>query len=419
MRYLYTLLLYLSLPFILTRLLWRARKNRDYAKRWGERFGYCNQSVPPGSIWLHAVSVGETLAAVPLIKALRQQYPTFPIILTNTTPTGSERAKASLGNDVIHCFVPYDIPRALNRFLNSIQPRLVIIMETELWPNLLHCCAKQKIPVMIANARLSEKSAKGYGRIRFLTRPMLQHVTVLAVQTPIEAERFIALGAIPANVHVTGSIKFDLIIPEDLPRRAKQLRTLWGNERPVFVAASTHESEEEKILMAFALIRKVIPNLLLVLVPRHPERFAKVKTLCQRSGYSIVSRSDAIPCSKETAVFVGDTMGELLLFYAAADIAFVGGSFVEVGGHNPLEPAALSIPVFMGPQVFNFTAITEQLCATGGLIIVASPEALAEQLVSLLQDTSRREAMGQQARAFVLANRGALSKHLALAAQFL
>lgn len=413
-RYLYTLLFYLALPLVLLRLLWRARKNPAYAQRWQERFGYLSGRGKKNCIWLHAVSVGESLAAVPIIKALRKKYPNIPIVVTGTTPTGADRIQAALKNDVTQFYLPYDLPDALNRFFDAVQPRLGIIMETELWPNLLNICGKRNIPIFLANARLSERSAKGYGRIAKLTEEMLQHITSMAVQTPVEADRFIALGLPSDRIHVTGSIKFDLEIPADLTARAQTLRSTWGKDRLVWIAASTHQGEENQILEAYSLICKTLPQTLLVLVPRHPDRFAQVATACKRQGFEIVLRSENIPCTPMTQIFIGDSMGELLLFYAASDVAFVGGSLIATGGHNPLEPAALGLPVLMGPHYFNFAAISEQLQKVGAMIKVDTPQELADHVLQLLQNTSSRQQMGVNGQHFVAQNRGALTKHLAL-----
>jgi len=419
MRYLYTFFFYLSLPFILLRLLWRARKNPAYAARWSERFGYLPNSAPKQGIWLHAVSVGETIAAIPLVHALREQYPTLPIVVTTTTPTGADRVNASLKNLVTHYYLPYDLPGALNRFFNTLQPQLGIIMETELWPNLFQVCHTHKIPLFIANARLSARSAKGYQRIARLTRDMMHNVSQMAVQTATEAQRFIQLGLDPARITVTGSIKFDLTIPADLLEQASQLRAQWGKERLIWIAASTHEGEEEQILASYSLIRKKLPQTLLVLVPRHPDRFAKVIATCQRQGYATVLRSENKPCTTTSEIFIGDSMGELLLFYAASDVAFVGGSLITKGGHNPLEPAAVGIPIVMGPSLFNFAAISEQLQQAGALVTITSPTQLAEQVLLLFQDDTRRREAGEKGRQFVIQNRGALAKHLALINQLL
>lgn len=416
MRRIYTLFFYCSLPFIFLRLLVRSRKNLGYKQNLRERLGYLPTSVEPGGIWLHAVSVGESIAAIPLIKALQKKYPSLPIIITNTTPTGRERILATFHHEkrILNFYLPYDLPGALKRFLRAIQPSIAIIMETELWPNLFYYCHRFNIPLVLANARLSEKSAKGYQRIHFLTRSMMQQITLLAVQTQTEAERFFALGLDPSRTKVTGSIKFDLAIPEDLMQQAKALRQQWGEHRPIWIAASTHEGEEEQILAALIKIKQKVSDVLLVLVPRHPERFSKVKQACINQGLAVVSRSEGIACNSSTEVFLGDSMGELLLFYAASDIAFVGGSLIAKGGHNPLEPAAVKIPVLMGPHVFNFAAISSELEKNGAMKIVNSEDELSAAVSDLFLDPLKRNKMGEEGCKFVANNRGALQKHLEL-----
>lgn len=417
MRRFYTFLFYLALPLIFFRLLWRARKNPGYLKNIKERFGLLNFSIPKGGIWLHAVSVGESLAAVPLIKALQKNYPQLPIIITNTTPTGRDRIRELFKDhkdQIINCYLPYDLPSTLQRFFARVKPRLGIIMETELWPNLFYVCGQQKIPLLIANARLSEKSARGYQRIRSLTKDMMQNITMLAVQTATEAERFVKLGLDRKRITVTGSIKFDLEIPETLANQAQALRSLWGLQRLIWIAASTHESEEEQILTIYPKLRAIFPELLLVLVPRHPDRFARVINLAKRHGHQIVLRSENKQCAQETSIFIGDSMGELLLFYAASDLAFVGGSLIEKGGHNPLEPAALGLPVVMGPHVYNFAAIVDQLQKQQAMMLVQNISQLEMQTILLLKEKVLRQQMGKNGRDFVLKNRGALNKHLAI-----
>ncbi len=419
MRYIYSLFFYLALPIILLRLLWRARKAPAYQQRWAERFGYLNQAVTKNGIWIHAVSVGETLAAIPLIKALQQKYPALPITVTTTTPTGSERVIAALGTQVMHSYAPYDLPSAVQRFIQQIQPRLLILMETELWPNILHTCAAKKIPVLLTNARLSARSAAGYQRLGKLMREMLKNISLIAAQYEADAARFIALGMDPTRIKITGNIKFDLEIAADLAAKAQQLRTQWGAQRPVWIAASTHEGEEEIVLNAFAKIRQSLPNALLILVPRHPERFARVQVLCQQRGYNVIARSKQQAAAADTDIFLGDTMGELMLFYAASDCAFVGGSLIERGGHNPLEPAALGLPVFMGPHVFNFAVISEQLRTAQALFSVQNADDLATHVLQLLQDKNERQRVGDNGRRVVAQNRGAVAKQLALIEEYL
>ena len=366
------------------------------------------------TLWIHAVSVGETQAALPLIKALQQRYPQMTLVVTTTTPTGSARVRAALGDTVFHVYAPYDLPGAVRRFLQRTRPRVAIIMETELWPNLIHGCQKHGIPVIVANARLSARSAAGYQRVAGLTREALQNITVIAAQAQADAQRFIALGADPARVRITGNIKFDITLAADLQQRAAALRHTWGAQRPVWIAASTHanstSSEDEQVLTAFAAVRLVLPDSLLILVPRHPERFAKVTALCRKSGYNVWLRSEQKPYDASPDIFIGDSMGELMLFYAASDVAFVGGSLVAHGGHNLLEPAALGIPVITGPHTFNFADISRMLLQADAARQVGTAAELAAVVITFLQNDALRRATGEKGRRLIEQNRGALEK---------
>ncbi|QXH56157.1 lipid IV(A) 3-deoxy-D-manno-octulosonic acid transferase [Pseudomonas maumuensis] len=413
-RTLYTLLFHLGLPLVALRLFLRGRKAPAYRARIAERFACGLPPMRQGGIWVHAVSVGESIAAAPLVRALLKQYPDLPITLTCMTPTGSERIRAMFDGEprVQHCYLPYDLPWAAGRFLDHVRPRLGIIMETELWPNHIHQCARRGIPVALANARLSERSARGYARFAGLTRPMLEEMSLIAVQTATEAERFRVLGARQECVQVTGSIKFDLKVDDQLMLRARQLREQWGaSQRPIWIAASTHDGEDGLILEAHRQLLNVHSDALLVLVPRHPERFATVHELCA-GQFSTVRRSTGDVVTARAQVLLGDTMGELLFLYALADIAFVGGSLVATGGHNPLEPAALALPVLMGPHVFNFLEISAMLREAGALQQVDDAEGLVaavRRLVELPQDARR---MGEAGRAVMQANQGALQRLL-------
>ncbi|KTC64268.1 3-deoxy-D-manno-octulosonic acid transferase [Pseudomonas fluorescens ABAC62] len=374
-RTLYSCLFYLALPLVALRLWLRARKAPAYAKRVSERFSYGLPPMKPGGIWVHAVSAHE-----PRIQ---------------------------------HCYLPYDLPCAAKRFLDRVQPRLAVIMETELWPNHIHACAQRGIPVALANGRLSARSAKGYGRFARLTAPMLSEISLLAVQTETEAQRFVSLGARTETVEVTGSIKFDLAIDPELPLRAAALREQWGaSERPVWIAASTHDGEDEVVLAAHRQLLDSYPNALLILVPRHQERFGPMFELCGQKGFATVRRSSGELVSATTSVLLGDTMGELLFLYALADSAFVGGSLVATGGHNPLEPAALAKPVIMGPHVFNFLDITAMMRDAGALRQVDDAEGLAEAVRQLFELPQDARKMGQSGLKVMQANQGALKRLL-------
>lgn len=412
MRYLYTIIFSLLLPFILLRLWIKNRKHPTALKFWHERLGIGLRPVPQGGVWIHAVSVGESIAAIPLIKGLQQRYPNIPIIVTGETVSGAERIRAGLGNNIAQLYSPYDIPLIVRKFFNTLKPRLLILMETELWPNLLAECRKNKVPVIVANARLSEKSARGYRRILPVTQAMLSGINFVIAQAQADADRFIDLGLSRDHIYITGSIKFDLEFPLDLSDRAKQLRELWGKDRPIWIAASTHEGEEAQILDAFTLVRKKLTDVLLVSVPRHIDRVPHLENLYQSRGYTTIKRSEDKPCTNNTDIFIGDTMGELLTFYAAADVAFVGGSLVERGGQNPLEPAAVGVPILTGPYTFNFALITDQLKQRGVEIQVNNSQELAEQVIALLSDSEKRQEMGSNSKKFVEENKGTVIKHL-------
>lgn len=418
-RALYSLLFHLGLPIVAARLAWRAWRAPAYARRIGERFALGLPPIKPGGIWLHAVSVGESIAAAPLVRELLVRYPQLPITITCMTPTGSERIQALFGapeyaGRVQHCYLPYDLPWAAARFLDRLQPTLAVIMETELWPNHIHQCARRGIPVALANARLSARSARGYGRFASLTTPMLAEMSLIAVQTQAEAERFLSLGARPEAVEVTGSIKFDLRIEADLPVRANALRAEWqAAGRPVWIAASTHEGEDEIILAAHQQLVQASPDALLILVPRHPERFNAVHERIQRSGLSARRRSTGEALHAGDQVLLGDTMGELLFLYALADVAFVGGSLVANGGHNLLEPAALGKPVLSGPHLFNFLDIAAQLREAGALLEVADAEGLAQAVARLWREPEEAERRREAGLAVLKANQGALERLLA------
>ncbi|EKD54243.1 MAG: hypothetical protein ACD_60C00105G0001 [uncultured bacterium] len=413
MRYLYSLLFYLALPFIFLRLLWRSRKNPLYRKRLAERLGFCPHRLNQ-CIWVHAVSLGETIAAHPLIKALKIKYPHIPILVTNMTLTGSVRVAASLGDSVLNAYIPYDVPDAVARFIDRVHPKILVIMETELWPNLFAACKKRNIPIVLTNARLSNQSAKGYHRIKPLVSDMLTAITVLSAQAEPDASRFIELGMEKNRVKMTGSLKFDLEILPEVITKGKALRNQLGDTRLIWVAASTHNGEEEIILAAHRIIHQKLPNVLLILVPRHPERFDDVAKKIKEQGFHLVRRSEKNPCSENTAVYLGDTMGEMLLMYAASDVTFVGGSFVPIGGHNVIEPAALHKPVITGPYLFNFAEVSDLMLAANGMIKVEDAEQLSEKVIHFFMDEETRKKTGDNAFQVVEKNRGALKRQVDL-----
>ena len=397
---LYTALLYLIQPLIWIRLWVRGRKAPAYRKRWGERYGFYRHPLKPGGIMLHSVSVGETLAAIPLVRALRHRYPDLPITVTTMTPTGSERVQSAFGKDVQHVYLPYDLPDALNRFLNKVDPKLVLIMETELWPNLI--------------AALHKRAKLG----KFVRR-LLRRITLIAAQNEEDGARFVALGAKNNQVTVTGSLKFDISVTPQLAAKAVTLRRQWAPHRPVWIATSTHEGEESVVIAAHQVLLQQFPNLLLILVPRHPERFPDAINLVRQAGLSYITRSSGEVPSTSTQVVVGDTMGELMLLYGIADLAFVGGSLVERGGHNPLEAAAHAIPVLMGPHTFNFKDICARLEQASGLITVTDATTLAKEVSSLLTDADYRSFYGRHAVEVLYQNQGALQRLLQLLEPYL
>lgn len=422
MRWLYSLLLYLATPLLLLRLLWLARRNPAWKRRWGERFGRVGPvETDRALIWLHAASVGEVLAAQPLIRALEQD-PGVVLLITTTTPTGSERVSALLGERVYHTYAPIDLPGAVSRFLSRVQPRMLLMMETELWPNLVAACHRREIPALLINGRLSERSARGYGRFSALTRPMLRQLAEAGIQNRADAERFQDLGLRPETTHITGNIKFDLTLDESVRRHAQVLRRQWRPEtgRPVWIAASTHRGEDEVILDAFARVRaQMATNPLLVLVPRHPERFEPVANLCGERGFRVARRSEDSAIGADVSVLVGDVMGELLAMYGASDLAFVGGSLIPNGGHNLVEAAAWGLPLLSGPSQFNFAEVSKLLSDAGALKTVGDAEELAEAVVELLDLDELRSARGHAAREVAEANRGALEKTLDLVRRYL
>ena len=408
-RLLYNLLIHLGLPLALLALYKPKKGKPGFGARWAEHLGRTPASGQEAPLWIHAVSVGETLAISPFIRALKAERPDLPILLTTTTRTGAEQA-AKLGDLVVHRYAPLDYPWAVAAFLKCIKPRALWVMETELWPNWLAACEARHLPVTIINARLSERSCQRYARFQGAFDTLSRPLTHLLCQHQDDAERFARLGIGRERLAVTGSIKFDIQLGDEVQARGHALRQQLGQSRPVWIAASTHQGEDEQVLAAFDLVLQRHPQALLILVPRHPERFDRVAELC--APYGCVRRTGGAPIRETDKVYLGDTMGELPLMLAAADVAFVGGSLVKVGGHNLLEPAALGKPCLTGPAYFNFSDITRQLVAQGGAALVADAAALGEKVSELLADEGERRQMGEQARAVVLRNQGALARTL-------
>ncbi len=402
--------MYLLTPVILYRLAVRGLKYREYLARWRERFGFFLDPNIRDSIWVHAVSIGEVNAAIPLIEALMQRYQDHHFVITTVTPTGSERVTKVFGKRVFHVYLPYDLPASIRRFIARVRPRLAVIMETEIWPNLFVECRIKNIPIIVANARLSERSLRGYGPVRPLARMAIASADCIAAQSQTDADRLLELGANPARLSIVGNLKFDMAVPVELAEQGQQLRAAWGKLRPVWIAASTHEAEELPVLNAHIAVLRHFPDALLLLAPRHPERFKPVKLTCQNLGFNTRTRSENETADGLCQCFIIDTMGELLRYYAASDLAFVGGSLAGIGGHNVLEPAALAVPVIVGPHTFNFAEITQSLLEANAGIRVADTEMLSASVIDLFTNTAKRLTLGEAARSMVERERGAVKK---------
>jgi 3-deoxy-D-manno-octulosonic-acid transferase len=410
MRFLYSLLWFLALPLLPLRLWWRGRGEPGYRARIGERFGFYgdNDGRRRGPVlWVHAVSLGETRAAVPLIDRAKRAFPGATVVMTHMTATGRAAGHELFGERVVQAWLPYDVPFAVRAFLAHWKPRAALIMETELWPNLVALADRAGVPVYLVNARMSERSARGYARVRSLTRPMLSALAGIAAQTDADAARFEALGA-RAPV-VTGNLKFDLDVPAAALAMGRELRLRLGETRPVWLAASTREGEEALILAALEA-RPLPAEVLTMIVPRHPQRFDAVAEMLRQRGMPFARRSDNGLVPSDVRVALGDTMGEMLGYCAAADIAFVGGSLVPLGGQNLIEPIAVGTPVLVGPHTFNFNDATAGAIAAGAALRVSDADALVAAVRALLADPERRSAMGSAARAFHAAHRGAAER---------
>ncbi len=419
MRRIYSFIIYLLIPFVVLRLFWLGFRNPDYRRRWKERFGFPDKITSHDRIiWLHAVSVGEVQVSRPLVNGLLEEYPDYKVLITTMTPTGADSVNQYFADAVKHLYLPYDLPVAVKHFISVIEPSILIVMETELWPNLFHYCHKKDIPIIVINARMSEKSAKGYRRFSSLIRPMLENVSLVVAQGKKDAERMIALGVDKDKISVTGNLKFDINLPHSVTEQAQALRRYLSVNRPVWIAASTHEGEEKIILDAFDKVLQQQPQCLLLIVPRHPGRAAAVRELCTKRNLKVLSKSDNRECDENVKVFILDTLGELPMYYAAADVAFVGGSLTEIGGHNMLEPACLGLPVIMGPHVFNFQEISQLLLDEGAAWKVSNADELSGRVSSLLADANLRHSIGERGRGVVLKNRGNVEKIMELISDF-
>ncbi|MEF8824719.1 MAG: lipid IV(A) 3-deoxy-D-manno-octulosonic acid transferase [Desulfohalobiaceae bacterium] len=404
-------------PAIFTRLFLKGMRSPGYKRRWGERLGRPPFQPLQQCIWIHAVSTGEAQAALALVRELVQLYPGREILVTTMTPAGSHLLREHLSNGIRHCYIPYDLRPSVSRFLDTVRPELAVVMETEIWPNIFRECARRDIPVVLANARLSPGSYRRYRYVRGFMRNLLEPATVLA-KSESDAERFLDLGALPERTRVCGNIKFDITIPNDCKKQGKSLRQhLCGTGDLVWCGGSTHQGEEEHLLRAHSALLQHRPGAVLFLVPRNPERFEHVARLCRKRGFSLHRRSEGLYPSKDCSVYLADSMGELPLYYAASDLAFVGGSLVPIGGHNLQEPAALGLPVLTGPHLFNCEDIAELLENNSGLLRLSRPEDLDEAVCRLADEPRTRTEMGQRALEVVRRNSGAtrsILEHLKL-----
>jgi 3-deoxy-D-manno-octulosonic-acid transferase len=414
LRALYSLVIRLALPLSLYYLIWRGLRQSEYFDRWSERFALYRSEPTPGCLWLHAVSVGEVNAAIPLVNALRAAHPGRPLLVTTTTPTGSARVRALWGDSVLHVYLPYDLPGAVRNFLDHFHPSIALVMETEIWPNLFAELQRRSVPAIIANARLSERSLKAYRPIAPLVRITMATIDCVAAQSEADAARYRRLGAPAGRVHTTGNLKYDLPTPGPLVEQARDWRARWDSSRPVWIAASTHPEEEAAMLQAHRAVLERFPDALLLWAPRHPERFAPVAAASVRAGMKVCTRrSDELPTTG-CEVFVIDTLGELMAFFATADVAFVGGSLQEVGGHNVLEPASMGVPALVGPHTFNFIEITELLLDTGTVQRIADAASLGGKLIELLENPEERRRRGEAGRLRIERERGAVARTLRL-----
>ncbi len=409
MRALYSGLFYLLIPFILLRLIWRSIKAPAYRYRWSERFALYHKKSPQNVIWMHAVSVGEAEALFPLARQIQQQHPDAKLLITTTTPTGSARVKAVM-QGVEHVYLPYDLPCAVNRFMRCFKPNIAIIMETEIWPNLFACCGNYEVPLYIINARLSENSASGYKKIPALIIPALAQVKQIAAQTQDDALRFAAIGAAREKITTLGNIKFDVDVSSEIIEQGLQLKADLLGGRFVWLIASTHKDEEAIFLEIYTAIKSKIPELLLVIVPRHPERFGEVKKLSELHRLTVVARTSGDVCHQHTDVYLADTMGELKMLYAASDAAFVGGSMVPSGGHNILEALAVGTPVLFGPYMGNFKDIANGVLNQDAAIQCQNKNEIISAILALHEDPAYRQSLAKKGKSFVRQNQGAVAR---------
>ncbi len=402
-RFAYTTLIWLLLPYVFFHLWWRSRKQPEYLEHIDERFGRYKVSCDKPVIWIHTVSVGETRATVTLVQSLRANYPGHQILLTHTTPTGRAASEQLYGDDVVRVYLPYDYPFAVKRFLRHFRPRVGVLLETEIWFNLIRACHAESVPLLLLNARLSEKSARRYAHFPRLARASLHTLFLISAQTEDDAMRLASLAnrAVP----VMGNLKFDIAPPALMLELGKHLRSLFGAHRPVFVAASTREGEEALLLDAMRNVD--VDNLLVVIVPRHPQRFDEVAAMIEKRGLRMQRRSEDDPVSSYTQIVLGDSMGEMFAYYAACDVAFIGGSLLPFGGQNLIEACAVGTPLLIGPHTYNFAQATEVAVALGAAIQIHHADDLVHQLNVLLHNPEQLSQMSRAGKAFVNGNRGA------------
>ncbi|MEJ1960093.1 MAG: lipid IV(A) 3-deoxy-D-manno-octulosonic acid transferase [Gammaproteobacteria bacterium] len=414
MRYLYTLVAYLLLAPVFCGVLWfRSLRDARYRRRFSERFGEGDTVAEP-SIWVHAVSVGEVQAAAVLVRTLYDRYPGVPLVVTTLTPTGDERARALLGDRANIRYLPLDLPGSVRKFFDRVKPRIAVVFETELWPNIYSECRRRRVPLVLASARLSPRSMGHYRRFFSLYSEVLSNQVTIAAQGDSDAERFRSLGADPKLTHVTGNLKFDFAVPANVTTKGAELRQRYAADRKVWVAGSTHAGEEAMVLEAHREVRRTHPGTILVLVPRHPQRFSEVSSWLEKQNVRFIKRSQPSARTPDLEVVLVDTLGELLDFYAMGDVAFVGGTLVAAGGHNLLEPAALGLPVLAGPHNFNAADIAKILVDRGAAQIVTDAKELAAHVCALLSNPAERTRIGTLGRECVEDNRGALNKLLGL-----
>jgi 3-deoxy-D-manno-octulosonic-acid transferase len=396
-------------PFIVLKLYWRSLKAPDYRKRILERFGFYSNTFIQNGICLHAVSVGELMAARPLIAKIQSTYPDLPLTITTTTPTASKQVNIIFGHSVQHVYLPYDLPGAVQCFLHAFKPRLFVIMETEIWPNLFYTLTAKHIPLVMANARLAEKSLRGYKKLEFFFSKVLSNVTCIATQSEMDATHFKQLGVLPSQILVMGNLKYDVSVPLDQVAKAKAMRATFSQQK-VWIASSTHAQEEDLILDTAIKIKQEAPGTLCIIAPRHPERFNAVAASCVSRNLNIARHSQGQTVQAETDILLADTLGELFYFYGLADVALVCGSFAKIGGHNILEPASLGLPIIVGPQMFHFKTILAEFMRFDAIIQLDDSEDLSATLLGLLNSPLRSEQMGLRAQDIVLANQGAVLK---------